>query len=149
MSTASAHEDLPVRRGLVIPGGELVERASRAGGPGGQHVNKANTRVTLRWSVGRSAALSAEQRDRLLVRLAGRLTGAGEIVVHASDARSRARNRDRARERLAALVRAGLAQRRPRRATSPTAGSRERRLAAKHHRSTRKRERGRGGLDSG
>jgi ribosome-associated protein len=99
--------------------------------------------------VARSAALSEGQRARLLVRLAGRLTGSGEIVVHASDARSRARNRDRARERLAVLVRTGLAQRRPRRATSPTAGGRERRLAAKHHRSARKRERGRGGIDSG
>ena len=142
MSTASAHEDLPIRRGLAIPGGELVEQASRAGGPGGQHVNKANTRVTLRWSVAASAALSEPQRARLLARLAGRLTRSGELVVHASDARSRARNRDGARDRLAALVRAGLAVPRPRRATRPTLGSRERRLDAKRHRSARKRERG-------
>ena len=144
MSAASAHEDLAVRRGLAIPGGELVEQASRAGGPGGQHVNKANTRVTLRWSVAASAALSDEQRARLLARLGGRLTRAGELVVHAADARSRSRNRDHARARLAALVRAALAQRRPRRATTPTAGSRERRLSAKRRRAARKRQRGAG-----
>ena len=142
MSAGSAHADLAIRRGLAIPGAELVEQASRAGGPGGQHVNKANTRVTLRWNVAASAALSDPQRARLLARLAGRLTRAGELVVHASDARSRARNRESARERLAALVRAGLAQRRPRRATAPTAGSRERRLSAKRRRAARKRERG-------
>ena len=142
MSAGSAHEDLPIRRGLVIPGAELVEQASRAGGPGGQHVNKSNTRVTLRWSVARSAALSEPLRARLLDRLARRLTRTGELVVHASDARSRARNRDSARTRLAALVCSGLALRRPRRPTGPTRGSRERRLATKRHRSTRKRERG-------
>jgi ribosome-associated protein len=144
VSAGSAHEDLPIRRGLVIPGSELVEQASRAGGPGGQHVNKANTRVTLRWSPVKSGALAEELRERLLVRLEGRLTRSGDLVVHAADARSRARNRALARERLAALVRVGLARRRPRRATAPTAGGRERRLAAKHHRSVRKRERGRG-----
>lgn len=142
MSAGSAHEDLPIRRGLVIPGSELVEQASRAGGPGGQHVNKANTRVTLRWNAVRSAALAEEPRARLLARLAGRLTRRGELVVHAADERSRARNRALARDRLAALVRSGLALRRPRRPTAPTRGGRERRLEAKRHRGVRKRERG-------
>jgi ribosome-associated protein len=101
-----------------------------------------STRVTLRWSVAASSALTEAQRARLAMRLAARLTRAGELVVHAGGERSRARNRERARERLGALVREALAVRRPRRPTAPTAGSRERRLAAKRRRSARKRERG-------
>jgi ribosome-associated protein len=130
-----------VRRGLVIPGAELREQASRAGGPGGQHVNKANTRVTLRWDVAGSAALSEAQRARIALRLATRITREGELVVHAADERSRARNRALARERLAAMVRGALALRRPRRATRPTSGSRERRLGAKQRRGELKRAR--------
>jgi len=105
-------------------------------------VNKVNTRVTLRWSVAASAALSSAQRARLEERLGARLTREGELVVHAGSERSRARNRERARERLAELVAGALAVRRPRRPTAPTQGSRERRLAAKHLRAVRKRERG-------
>jgi ribosome-associated protein len=105
-------------------------------------VNKASTRVTLRWSVARSRALPEPLRARLRERLAGRLTRAGELVVHAADQRSRAHNRALARERLAALVRAALAVRRKRVPTTPSAGSRERRLAAKRRRGARKRERG-------
>jgi ribosome-associated protein len=130
-----------VRRGLVIPGSELREQASRAGGPGGQHVNKANTRVTLRWSIASSSVLSDAQRARIALRLATRLTRGGERVIHAADERSRARNRALARERLAALVRSALAQRRPRRPTRPSAGSRERRLGAKQRRGELKRGR--------
>jgi len=141
VSEGGAHEDLPVRPGLRIPGSELREKASRAGGPGGQHVNKTSTRVTLRWSVARSAALTEAQRVRISQRLAARLTRDGEIVVHAADERSRARNRALARERLAALVRTALAVRRPRRPTRPTVGGRERRLAAKQRRGQLKRAR--------
>jgi len=104
-------------------------------------VNTANTRVTVRWSVAASAVLSEAQRARLRERLTTRLTREGELVVHAGGERSRARNRELARERLASLVRAALALRRPRRPTAPSGGSRERRLAAKRRRAARKRER--------
>jgi ribosome-associated protein len=104
-------------------------------------VNKVSTRVTLRWSVAASAALSEPQRARLASRLAAKLTREGELVVHAGGERSRSRNRALARERLASLVRAALAVRRPRRPTAPTPGSHERRLAAKRRRAARKRER--------
>ena len=124
--------------GLAIPEDELVELASRSSGPGGQHVNKSSTRVTLRWSVIRSRALDREQRERLLVRLGSRLTRAGELVVHADRARSRARNREAARRRLAELVTAALRVERSRRATAPTRTSRERRLESKRRQSLRK-----------
>jgi ribosome-associated protein len=135
--------DIRVRRGLVIPAGELVETASRAGGPGGQHVNKANTRVTLRWNAASSSVLGPVQRSRILDRLAGRLTASGDLVVHASRHRSRERNREDARDRLAQLVREALVTERKRVATRPTRASRERKLAEKRRRSGIKRTRGR------
>lgn len=133
--------DLEVRPGLVIPAGELRESASRSGGPGGQHVNKANTRVTLRWSVAESACLDEAMRGRLRRRLGDRLTRAGELVVHAQRHRSRERNRELARERLAELVRAALATRARRVATRPTRSSRRRRLEDKRRRGSLKRSR--------
>jgi ribosome-associated protein len=134
-------EDLAVRPGLAIPAAELRESASRAGGPGGQNVNKVSTRVTLRWCARESAALGEAQRRLLLQRLAGRLTREGELVVHCGVTRSRARNRELARERLAALVREALRPRRARVPTRPRAGARERRLAAKRRRGELKRTR--------
>ncbi len=134
--------DLSVRPDLVIPGDELRETASRAGGPGGQHVNKTSTRVTLRWALGRSQAVSDAQRARLRRRLATRITAAGDLVVNASSTRSRARNRERARERLAELVREGLSVRRSRRPTRPGRAARERRLEGKRQRGQVKRGRG-------
>jgi ribosome-associated protein len=136
-------EDLKVRSKLVIPADELVELASRAGGPGGQHVNKSNTRVTLRWSVVKSAALTEPQRNRLLERLATRLTRRGELVVHADRSRSRSHNRERARERIADIVRRALTVERSRVATRPTRGSRERSREGKQQRSVLKKKRAR------
>ncbi len=140
-------EDLRVSRGLRIPAGELRETASRSGGPGGQHVNKTNTRVTLRWNLEASDAPSERQRARLRVKLAHRLTRDGDLVVHAGQARSRTRNRERARQRLATLVRDGLAVRRARVATQPSQGARKRRLEQKRRRSTVKNARRRPGRD--
>jgi ribosome-associated protein len=133
--------DLAVTPGLSIPGDELRESASRSGGPGGQHVNKASTRVTLRWSPAGSRVLTPARRARLLTRLASRLTRGGDLIVHASRYRSRARNRELARERLAELVREALARRRARVATRPTRASRDRRLQAKRQRSALKKRR--------
>ncbi len=140
-------EDLRVSRGLVIPAAELRELASRSSGPGGQHVNKSSTRVTLRWDIQASRTLTDRQRTRLLSRLAHRLTRDGELVVHAGRARSRVRNRERARERLAELVFDGLATPRKRLATRPSAGARTRRLQQKKHRSAIKSRRRPPGVD--
>lgn len=137
----TGEDDLPVRRGLVIPGDELSFSASRAGGPGGQAVNKLSTKVTLRWSVTESRVLSAARRARLLEKLASRLTKEGELVVAADDARSQLGNRRLARDRLAELVRAALHVPKARRKTRPTRASQKRRLDSKSRRGALKRER--------
>ena len=117
---------------------------SRASGPGGQKVNKTSSRVTLRWSIATSAALSERQRARLLARLRSRLTRDGELVLHAQRSRSQASNREQARARLVELVRAALVERTP--APPDRSDARARAsalLAAKRRRSLRKRERSR------
>jgi len=139
--------DLRVSRSLVIPAGELHATASRSSGPGGQHVNKSSTRVTLRWNIETSEVLSDRQRTRLRARLAHRLTHAGELVLHAGRARSRSRNLESARERLAEIVMAGLATSRQRIATQASAAARRRRVEQKRRRSAVKRERRRPGID--
>lgn len=122
-----------------IPDRELEWRFSRAGGPGGQGVNTADSRVQLRWDVAASTVLSEQQRDRLLQRLGPRLTGTAVVIV-AAEHRSQRQNRQAARQRLAEVVAAALAPPpRPRRATRPTRGSIERRIAGKRRRSDVKR----------
>jgi ribosome-associated protein len=139
----AGEDDLAVTPRLAIPAAELTTTFARSGGPGGQNVNKVASKVVLRWSPAASEVLSDAQRARLAERLAARLTGAGEIVIHASSHRTRARNLDDARERLAELVRDALAQRKARKATRPTRGSQKRRLDTKKRRSeTKQRRRG-------
>ncbi len=133
-------ENLRVRRGLVIPEGELSESVSRSSGPGGQHVNKTSTRVTLRWNVQNSVTLSDSQRSRLLTRLRSRLTSEGELILHASS-RSQARNRESVRERLASVVREALARQRPRVATQPSRRAVSRSIATVKRRTDLKRSR--------
>ncbi len=129
--------------GLVIPAGELLERYSHASGPGGQGVNTADSRVQLSFDVAGSAALDAVQRERLLRKLGPRLAGTVLIVV-AAEFRSQRRNRVAARERLARLIRDGVAPPAPpRRATRPTRGSIDRRLTNKRRRAETKRQRAR------
>ncbi len=140
-------DDLRVHRGLVIPAGELRASASRSGGPGGQHVNKSNTRVTLRWNIETSKALSDRQRALLRSRLDHRLTRGGELMLHAGRARSRARNLESARERLVEIVADGLATARARIATKASAGARKRQAQLKKHRSAVKSQRRRPGFD--
>ena len=140
-------DDLPVGRGVVIPGHELTVRTSRASGPGGQGVNTTDSRVELRWDVAASAALDDAQRERLRERLGPRLTADGVLVLHAEEHRSQHRNRDAARARLRDLVTDALVPPRPRRPTRRTRASVERRLDAKRRRGARKRERGAGGAE--
>ena len=141
-----AAEPLFVRPGLVIPGDELDVRYARAGGPGGQNVNKVETKVDLRFRPAASRVLTEDQRARLLGRLGGRLTTEGELIVVSTTYRDRARNVEDARERLAAEVRGALKVEKARRPTKPTRGSDRRRLEGKKRRADTKR--GRRGEDS-
>ncbi len=147
MPTADdASGDLPVTGSLVVPAAALAWRFSRSSGPGGQGVNTADSRVELSVAPLQLPGLSDAQRDRLAARLAGRLVD-GVLTVVASEHRQQLRNRQAARERLAAVLRAALAP--PpaaRRRTKPTRGSQERRIAAKKRRGELKRRRG-GGFD--
>ncbi len=144
----SSRRDLRVRGDLAIPAHELREAATRSSGPGGQHVNKVSTRVTLRWNVTDSSCLTTSQRRRLREKLGARLTGTGDLVVNSDRTRSRARNREYARDRIVEIVSAALARPRPRKPTRPTAASRVRRRAEKTRRSKVKRTRGRVGPGS-
>jgi ribosome-associated protein len=137
----SGDAGLQVDADLFIPRSELTFRASRAGGPGGQHVNTSSTRVELSWNVDRSRSLTDSQRSRLRDKLASRLDGDGNVRVVASAYRSQARNRDDAQERLGALLRRALVVPKPRKKTKPGRGAIESRLQLKRHTSLKKRER--------
>jgi len=126
--------DLFITPALQIPEEELEEAFVRASGPGGQNVNKVSSAVQLRFDARRSRALCDEVAARLM-RLAGsRLSKEGVILITAERFRDQPRNREDARERLAALIRQALERPKPRRATRPTRAAREKRLESKAHR---------------
>jgi ribosome-associated protein len=126
----------------VIRMDELDWRFSASGGPGGQHVNTANTRAEVRFDIAGSPSLGPRQRARLLERLGP------EVRVVASDERSQLRNRELALERLRSRLAAALRVETPRRPTKPTKAAKEKRLEAKRHRAeTKRRRRGRGDID--
>lgn len=131
---AAHRPGLRVDSWLTIPESELSWRFSRSSGPGGQGVNTADSRVELVWDVAGSAVLSLVHKERLLERLSGRLVD-GVLTIAASEHRAQLRNRDAARDRLAALVADGLRPPSPpRRPTTPSRGSNERRLDEKKRR---------------
>src|SRR6478672_10290375 len=115
---------------------ELEERFIRASGPGGQNVNKLNTAVQLRFDVRHSSALRDDVRARLEQLAGQRLTNEGVLVITAQRHRTQERNRQDALDRLIELIRRAAIAPIPRRATKPTAGSRERRLQTKKRRSS-------------
>ncbi|HEY7953626.1 MAG TPA: alternative ribosome rescue aminoacyl-tRNA hydrolase ArfB [Solirubrobacteraceae bacterium] len=138
MSEAEAEEErggLRVNREVTIPLAEVIVRASRSSGPGGQHANVTASRIEASFDVLASSALSEAQRERLLMRLGPR------VVAISQDGRSQARNRELALARLRERLAGALTVPKRRRATRPTAASRERRLQAKRRAAERKRER--------
>lgn len=113
---------------------------SRSGGPGGQYVNTSDTRVSLRLSI-RGLPVTEQQILRILQVLDNRINSEEELLVHSSETRSQAKNREIAEERACSLILAAMKPRKKRRPTSPSAAARERRLREKKIRSEKKRRR--------
>ena len=134
-------DELRISEGVAIPIVEVDLRASRSSGPGGQHANVTASRIEAVFDVGASRALSEEQKRRIAARLGPRVTAV------AQDARSQARNRELALERLRSRLEAALRTPKRRRATMPGKAARERRLQGKRRRSETKRLRRRPTVD--
>ncbi|HLZ84756.1 MAG TPA: alternative ribosome rescue aminoacyl-tRNA hydrolase ArfB [Caulobacteraceae bacterium] len=122
---------------------EIIEKAARASGPGGQHVNKTSTAIELRFDVRGSASLPDDVKARLETLAGGRLTQDGVLVLFAQEHRSQEMNRQAARQRLTALLREAAVRPKPRRPTRPTLASRLERLEGKTRRGRVKGLRGR------
>jgi ribosome-associated protein len=137
-------DDIPINRTHAIPRYELLVRATRAGGPGGQHVNTSSSRVEVRWNPSQSSALTPDEKERVARQLGSRIDGNGWVRVAASDTRSQRQNRLLAEQRLAALVARALHVKKKRISTAPTKSSQEERLRVKKLRGRRKRDRGSG-----
>ena len=139
--TDETADGIRVNESVVIPRDELIARATRAGGAGGQHVNTSSTRIELLWPVGTSRALTDEERERVRHKLSSRLDADGNVRVVASDRRSQRQNRESAEARLAELVRAALVVPKKRRPTKPSRAAKQARLDAKKRLSEKKRDR--------
>lgn len=120
---------------LSIPLGELNFRASRASGPGGQHVNKVSSRITLRFDVAGSPSLTDAQKRRVAGMLGTRMTRRGVLQLHCQTRRSQTANRRELKERFASLLRDALRERTPRRKTVPSKAVHRNRLQQKQRRS--------------
>jgi len=126
---------------ISIPEDELNFTASRSSGPGGQHVNKASTRVTLRFDLANSPSLSPEQKKLLQERLPTRISKQGILRVVSQKTRSQATNRKLAVERFVELLQQSLETSPERKPVKMPSAAREKRIAAKKHRGQLKRER--------
>lgn len=100
--------DLIVQKGVTIPFHELEITASRASGPGGQHVQKTSSRITIRWNVKQTKALTDVQKELVLNKLASQLTHEGDLIIHNSTSRSQEQNKKAALTQLATIIRKAL-----------------------------------------
>ncbi len=132
---------IPIRAGVAVPRHELTFRATRSGGPGGQHVNTSSTRVELTWSPGTSQALSPELRARANQRLAKRLDGRGVLHLVSERTRSQLQNKEDVIARFAEILRTALTLPKVRRPTKVSKGVKERRLDSKKRHSAKKADR--------
>ena len=136
------HALLRVNEDLAIPLAEIRYRATRSGGPGGQHVNTSSTKIELEFDVAGSAVLTDTQRARIQERLANRIDGDGVLRLSSSGSRSQLQNREDATERLARLIADALKERKRRRKTKVPRRAKEARLKEKKKRAEVKKKRG-------
>ncbi len=134
--------DLFVNNIITIPDHELEITTSRAGGPGGQHVNKTDTRITVRWNINSTQVLTDMQKAHLREKLHNRINSDGDLIVHNSESRSQLHNKKNALNRLAQEIRDALYIAKKRIATKIPKTLKEARLKTKSHRSTIKKTRG-------
>lgn len=138
---AEREDQVVIAEGLTIPLSELEVRFSRSSGPGGQHVNRSETRVELLFDILRSPSLTEDQRLRLMERLGSHVDAEGVLRVVSSETRSQFENRALAIARFKALLASALRRRKRRIPTRPTEASRAQRLTAKRQRAGVKRMR--------
>lgn len=134
-------EDLIINDEITIPAHELDITASRAGGPGGQHVNKTSTKITVRWNVLATQALQPEIKERVLQNLQSQLTSEGDLLVHNGATRSQEQNKKNALAQLADKVRKALFIPKKRKPTRISKSAKEERLKKKTQRSVIKKMR--------
>ncbi len=149
MTAARHNKDLIVNERVTIPGSDLSWTASRSSGPGGQNVNKVATKVTLRFDLRGTKALSRAQKNRLRKLAGRRLDGEGGVRITAQAERSQRQNLARARGGLRRLLLKALPPPKRRVATKPTRAAKRRRLEDKRRTSQRKRSRARVRHDDG
>lgn len=128
--------DLFIQEGIIIPAHELEITASRSGGAGGQHVNKTDTRITIRWNIKNTQVLTDEQKQRVIQRLAGRITAEGALIINNSQTRSQEQNRRLALENLAHTLQKALHVPKKRRPTKMSKAAKETRLQEKSQRAS-------------
>lgn len=121
---------------ILLP--ELLFRASRSSGPGGQHVNKVNSRITLRFNVRESAILTDDEKSILLTRLRTHLTEGGELMIHAQDNRSQVQNKEAVLQKLDAMLVKAFEKRKARKATKPSHTAVQKRINSKRKQSEKK-----------
>ncbi len=130
--------EIVVTERVRVPAREVTLSFARSGGPGGQHVNRTETKVLLRWNPFASSALDDTDRALLRQRLAARLTSDGDLLVTSETHRDQKRNVEDVLERFARIVRDAIRRPTPRKRTRPSRASRERRIQAKKRRSGEK-----------